>query len=144
MIYSVDVTIRVPVHPTEVTDRVTDAIQELFSGIDIEERPSGSERESGEIVAETHSLEYFSELLYEQEILDTARSTFLDDLEGDTFTFRLKKQAAFEGVINFAVGSPDELGDIHVSVTVDDPDPESYIALVAPQTKDGVPIDDER
>ena len=144
MIYSADVTIRVPVHPTEVTDRVADAVQNLFSGIDIEERPSGPERDTGEIVAETHSLDHFSELLHEQAILDTARSTFLDGLDGNTFSFRLKKQAAFEGVINFVVGSPDELGDIHVSVTVDDPDPETYIALVAPPTEDGVPVDDER
>lgn len=144
MIYSVDVTIRVPVHPTEVTDRVVDTIQELFSGIDIEERPSGPERESGEIIGKTHSLDHFSELLHEQEILDTARSTFLDGLEGDTFSFRLKKQAAFEGIVNFAVGSPDELGNIHVSVTVDDPDPETYIALVAPPTEEGVPTDDEQ
>jgi predicted RNA binding protein with dsRBD fold (UPF0201 family) len=144
MIYSADVTIRVPVHPTEVTDRVIDTIQNLFSGIDIEERPSGPERDVGEIVAETHSLDHFSELLHEQEILDTARRTFLDGLEGDTFSFRLKKQPAFEGVVNFAVGSPDELGDVRVTVTVNDPGPETYIAHVAPPTKDGMPIDDER
>lgn len=143
MIYSADVTIRVPVHPTEVTDRVIDTVENLFAGIDIEERPSGSERDGGEIVAETHSLDHFSELLHEQEILDTARSSFLDGLDGDTFSFRLKKQAAFEGVINFAVGSPDELGDIRVTVTVRDPDPETYIKFVAPPTEEGVPVDDE-
>jgi predicted RNA binding protein with dsRBD fold (UPF0201 family) len=143
MIYSADVTIRVPVHPTEVTDRVIDTVENLFAGIDIEERPSGPERDEGEIVAETHSLDHFSELLHEQAILDTARASFLDGLEGDTFSFRLKKQAAFEGVINFAVGSPDELGDIRVTVTVRDPDPETYIKFVAPPTEDGMPVDDE-
>jgi predicted RNA binding protein with dsRBD fold (UPF0201 family) len=143
MIYNADITIRVPVYPTEVTDRVIDTVENLFGGIDIEERPSGSERDEGEIVAETHSLDHFSELLHEQAILDTARSSFLDGLEGDTFSFRLKKQAAFEGIINFAVGSPDELGDIHVTVTVRDPDPETYIEFVAPPTEEGVPVDDE-
>lgn len=143
MIYSVDVTIRVPVHPTEVTERCVDAVQNIFSETPIEQRPSGQERDRGEIVAETHSLEHFSALLHEQEILDTARASFLDGLDGDTFTFRLKKQAAFEGVVNFAVGSSDELGNIHVTVTVRDPDPETYIAYVAPPTEDGVPIDTE-
>jgi predicted RNA binding protein with dsRBD fold (UPF0201 family) len=143
MIYSADVTIRVPVHPTEVTDRVIDTVENLFAEIDIEERPSGPERDEGEIVAETHSLDHFSELLHEQAILDTARTNFLDGLDGDTFSFRLKKQAAFEGVINFAVGSPDELGDIRVTVTVRDPDPETYIKFVAPPTEDGVPVEDE-
>jgi predicted RNA binding protein with dsRBD fold (UPF0201 family) len=144
MIYSINVTIRVPVHPTEVTERCIDTVQNLFSETTIEERPSGSERDQGEIVAETHSLDYFSELLHEQAILDTARSSFLDGLDGDTFTFRLKKQAAFEGVVNFAVGSPDELGNIHVKVEVSDPDPESYIEYVAPPTEDGEPVDTEQ
>ncbi|MFC7156526.1 RNA-binding domain-containing protein [Halomarina halobia] len=137
-VYSVDVTIRAPVYATEVTDRVADAIRNVFPGVEVEERP-------GELVATTHSLESFSEHLHRAEILDTARMTFLGNLEGDTFAFRLKKQSAFAGRVNFAVGTPAELGDIEVEVTVRDPDPETYIDRVAPPTEDGVPIDpDER
>lgn len=157
MIYSVDVTVRAPVHPTEATERIVDAVQNLFPGATINERPRRSEDATenvsgGEVIAETHSLDHLSELFHEQAILDTARATFLDDLEkegkgehaqNDTFEFRLKKQAAFEGVINFSVGSPDELGDIHVTVTVRDPDPESYIHHIAPPTEDGVPTEDQ-
>lgn len=153
MIYSVDVTVHTPVHPTEVTERVVDAVQNLFPNATIDDRPRRSDTDEdeddenapsgGEIVAETHSLDHLSELFHEQAILDTARTTFLDDLENDTFEFRLKKQAAFEGVINFSVGSPDELGDIHVAVTVRDPDPETYIHHIAPPTEDGTPIEDE-
>lgn len=163
MIYSVDVTIRAPVHPTEVTERVVDAVQYLFPNATIDDRPRRSDADEdeaedenapsgGEIVAETHSLDHLSELFHEQAILDTARATFLDDLESegsgehaqnDTFEFRLKKQAAFEGTINFSVGSPDELGDIHVTVSVRDPDPETYIHHIAPPTEDGTPIEDE-
>jgi hypothetical protein len=138
-VYSVDVEVRAPVEPTEVTDRVADAVHELFPEVDLREEP-------GELVGESHSLEHFSELLREQAILDTARNTFRDTLEGETFTFRLKKQAAYVGTVNFAVGSEGELGDVFVEVTVREPDPGTYIEHVAPRTDDGVPVDelDER
>lgn len=118
---------------------------ELFPEATIEDRPADDETTgTGELVAQTHTLEHFSELLHRQAILDTARAAFLDGLDGDTVTIRLKKQAAFEGVVNFAVGSTDELGDIRMTVIVRDPDPETYIEYVAPPTEDGVPIEDER
>ncbi|MFC6837415.1 RNA-binding domain-containing protein [Halomarina ordinaria] len=133
-VYSVDVTIRAPVAATEVTDRVVDAVEHVFPGVTVEEHP-------GEVRATTHSLESFSERLHEAEILDSARMTFLQTLSGDTFTFRLNKQAAYAGRLTFAVGDPAELGDIEVEVTVRDPDPETYVDHVAPPTEDGVPID---
>ena len=135
MIYSVDVQITAPVHDTEVTDRVRDAITNIFPGADVE-------HQHGELIAETHSMDHFSEQLHRQEILDTARGEFFEDLRGDTFSFALKKQPAFEGVVNFAVGNPDELGDIHVRVQVDEPDVESFIDHVAPPTEDGKPVTD--
>ncbi|UPM43077.1 RNA-binding domain-containing protein [Halocatena salina] len=150
MIYSVDTTIEVAVQPTEVTDRVVAVVQNLFPDATIEERPATTDatdgQPAGEIVATTHSLEHLSELFHEQAILDTARSAMMDgiDAETDTFQFRLKKQAAFEEVVNFAVGNPDELGDVRVTVTVEEPDPETYIQYLAPPTEEGVPIDDDQ
>lgn len=133
MIYSVDVQITTPVKETEVPGRAADAIHNLFPEADID-------RLEGELLAEAHGMERFSELLHEQEILDTARGAFFRDQEGDTFSFDLKKQAAFGGVVNFAVGSPGELGDIHVRVRVDDPSVEEYIDYVAPPTEGGKPV----
>ena len=135
-VYSVDVQVTAPVYDTEVTDRVADAVRALFPNADVEER-------HGELLARTHDLERLSEGLHRQEILDTARGAFFETLEGDTFSFDLKKQAAFEGVVNFAVGDPDELGEIHVRVRVEEPDAESYIDHVAPPTEEGRPIDPE-
>jgi hypothetical protein len=132
-VYSVDVEVRAPVRPTEVSDRVRDAVQSLFPTADLRE-------ERGEIVGEAHSLDHLSERLHDQAILDTARAAFRETLEDDTFTFRLKKQAAFVGKVNFAVGSESELGDVFVEVTVRDPDAASYIEHVAPPTEDGVPV----
>jgi predicted RNA binding protein with dsRBD fold (UPF0201 family) len=134
-VYSVDVQVTAPVMPTEVTDRVRDAVTNLFPEAELTEG-------HGELVGEAHGMEQFSELLHEEEILDTARGQFLADRRGDTFSFDLKKQAAFQGVVNFAVGEPAELGDIHVRVTVREPSVEAYIDHVAPPTEDGRPIED--
>ncbi len=135
-VYSVDVEITAPVYDTEVTDRVADAITNLFPGAEVERTP-------GELRARTHTLDRFAERLREQEILDTARAQFFENRRGDAFTFALKKQAAFEGVVNFAVGNPDELGELHVSVRVEEPSMEAFVDRIAPATEDGVPPDED-
>ena len=124
-VYSVDVQVTAPVHDTEVTDRVADAITNLFPDAEVEQRP-------GELVAETHSMERFAERLAEQNIGPTAREVLRDGREGDTVSFALKKAAAFEGVINFAVGNPDELGDVHVRVRIEEPDAGAFIDYLVP------------
>ncbi|WP_135853379.1 RNA-binding domain-containing protein [Halorussus salinus] len=133
MIYSIDVQITAPVQDTEIADRVATAVANLFPDAD----PA---QQHGEVVAEAHSLDHFSELLHRQEILDTARGEFFGSRRGDTFSFDLKKQAAFEGVVNFAVGNPDELGDIHVRVRVEQPTVEEFVDHVAPPTEEGQPV----
>ncbi|WP_276280024.1 RNA-binding domain-containing protein [Halorussus caseinilyticus] len=133
MIYSIDVQVTAPVADTEIADRVATAITNVFPGAETDER-------HGEVVAEAHSLDHFSELLHRREILDTARGEFFKNRRGDTFSFDLKKQAAFEGVVNFAVGNPDELGDIHVRVRVEQPSVEEFVDHVAPPTEEGEPI----
>ncbi len=133
VVYSVDVEIRTPVKETELPDRVERAVANLFPEAELE-------LVDGELRGEAHGLERFSELLYEQAILDTARGAFFGNRKGNSTTFALKKAAAFEGIVNFAVGSPGELGDIEVYVTVHDPSFEAYVDHVAPPTEDGEPV----
>ncbi len=133
-IYRVDVEITAPVYDTEVTARVADAVTNLFPEADLEEG-------LGEIRGRAHSLDHFSELLHRQEILDTARAEFFDGREDGSFGFSLKKAAAFEGRVNFAVGEPDELGEIAVHVRVDEPSVAEYVDHLAPPTEDGTPIE---
>ena len=135
-VYSVDVRVVAPVRDTEISDRVADAVRNLFPEADLA-------REAGRVVAEAHSMERFSERLHEQEILDSARREFLRRADDEGFSFALKKQAAFKDVINFSVGNPDELGDIEVHVTVREPSVEAYIDAVAPETRDGKPVRDD-
>ncbi len=134
MIHSVEAEITAPVYETEVTDRVVDAIVNIFPKAEPTHR-------HGEVTATVHDLDHFSELLHRQEILDTARGVFFDDRRGDTFSFRLKKQAAFEGVVNFVVDEPGELGAITVQVRVDEPTVEEYVDYIAPATEDGQPVE---
>jgi predicted RNA binding protein with dsRBD fold (UPF0201 family) len=134
MNYAIEAEITAPVRDTEVTDRVADAITAMFPGADPELR-------HGELAATVHDLEHLSELLHRQEILDTARGVFFDNRRGDTFSFRLKKQAAFVGVVNFVVDDPGELGAIAVRVRVENPSVEKVIDHVAPPTEDGQPVD---
>jgi len=133
-IYRVDVEITAPIYDTEVTSRVIDAVANIFPTADLEE-------EFGEVRAEAHELDHFSEQLHRQEILDTARGEFFANREGDAFTFALKKQAAFEDYVNFSVGKPDELGEISVRVRVEEPTLEEYVDHIAPPTEDGRPLD---
>ncbi|MFB6185384.1 MAG: RNA-binding domain-containing protein, partial [Halobacteriaceae archaeon] len=127
-IYSVDVTITAPVKQTEIKDRVIEAITAIFPEADIETK-------SDRIVAQTHSVNHFSELLTEQQIVDTARDILFANIRNQTISFDLKKQAAYRGIVNFAVGNPAELGDIHVEITINEPDPDEFIDQIAPPTE---------
>jgi predicted RNA binding protein with dsRBD fold (UPF0201 family) len=134
MNYAIDAELTAPVHPTEVTDRVADAMTALFPDAE-------PHLQHGELTATTHTLEEFSEALHRQEILDTARGVFFDGRQGDTFSFQLKKQAAFVGVVNFVVDEPGELGALTVRVRVTEPSVEEVIDHIAPPTEDGKPLD---
>ena len=128
--YRIEVEVTAPLHPTELPERVEGAITSLFPEAEVEERP-------GELVGRARAMDRFAERLREQEIVDTARDVFRRSVEGEAFAFDLKKQAAHEGVVNFAVGNPDELGDLHVRVRVEEPSVEAFIDGLAPRTDAG-------
>lgn len=132
--YALEAEITAPVYETEVTDRVIDAITGVFPGADPELR-------HGELRATVDDLEHLSELLHRQEILDTARGVFFGNRRGSSFSFRLKKQAAFVGVVNFVVSDPGELGVVAARVSVEEQSVEDVIDQIAPPTEDGTPVD---
>jgi len=135
MNYAIDAEITAPVYDTEVQDRVIEAIAAIFPEAELEFR-------NGELTATVHSLEQLSEQLHRQAILDTARGVFFGNRSGDSFSFRLKKQAAFQGLVNFVVDDPGELGVIAVRVRVEEPSVEEFIDHVAPRTEDGQPVEE--
>jgi len=128
----VEAMIEAPVKETERTDRVAEAIQTLFPESEIERRED-------RVLGTAYDLSHFRQRLFEQRILDTARDVFFERAGPRGFRFELKKVAALEDVINFSVGTPDELGAIEVAVTVHEPDVETFIDLFAPSTEEGTP-----
>jgi predicted RNA binding protein with dsRBD fold (UPF0201 family) len=85
------------IHPTEIEERVTAAITNIFPDIELQVRTDwiSSKTENWD------DLLYFSELLEKQRVLDAARRMVLDHLSGNTTRFLLNKQAAYVGKINF-------------------------------------------
>lgn len=126
--YRIEIEVTAPLYPTEVPERVERAITQLFPEAEVEKR-------TGELVGRAHVMDHFAERLREQAIVDTARDVFRRNVEGDAFSFVLKKQAAHEGVVNFAVGNPDELGDLHVRVRVEEPSVEGFIDGLTPRAE---------
>jgi predicted RNA binding protein with dsRBD fold (UPF0201 family) len=132
-VYRVDVRVIAPVRDTEVPERVADAVRNLFPEADVE-------FEDDRVVGRSRSLSRFSERLHEQAILDTAREQLFEHQYGDAIHFDLKKLAAYQGVVNFSVGNPDELGDVRVRIRVEHPSVEEFVDLIVPPTEDGEPV----
>ena len=105
------VRVETPIHPTENPDKVMTALRSLFPDLRVESR-------EGRIIGTTENLDRLRELIRNQRIRDTARRQLLAGRRGDRTEVSLSKQAAFVGVVNFAVSSP--LGDITVEIESDD------------------------
>lgn len=130
MIAMIEVSVYSLIRPTERVELVVSAIEKIFPSLIMDIRGDRIEAYDG-----LQSLRTFHSLLREQKILDTARSMMQKGLLGDAIQFRLNKQAALMGKINFP---PEEepLGSIHVQITGG----EKVIDWLAPKTENGVPI----
>jgi len=129
---TVEVLIQVPIKPTESPEKVTKAVENIFPDLDFEWEKTQLKAKGG-----MGSLKTFHRLLREQRILDTARSVLFRGRLGDAFQFRLNKQAATVGKINFP-SEEEPLGSIHVQIIGS----EMLIDWLAPQTVDGKPIEE--
>lgn len=127
---TIEVSIYSLVRVTERSELVASAIERIFPGLTMDIRVDRIEAYNG-----LESLKTFHKLLREQKILDTSRSVMLDGLLGDAVQFKLNKQAALMGKVNFP---PEEepLGSIHVQITGG----ERIIDWLAPKTENGIPI----
>lgn len=128
----IEVSVYVLIRPTERVEKVTSAVEKIFPGLMMDIRGDRIEAYGG-----PSTLLTLHKLLREQEILDTARFVMLQGREGNTIQFRLNKQAAFMGIVNFP---PEEepLGSIHVQITGDD----MVIDWLSPRTENGIPVEE--
>ncbi len=109
-------TIETSVHPTEDPDRVAAAIRNIFP----DAAPKGLG--AGErLVYEAADPAMLAEKMANQRIRDTARAILVKSLRSGNISFRLNKQAALAGRVNFAdLGSA--LGDLAVTVQTEHPE----------------------
>jgi predicted RNA binding protein with dsRBD fold (UPF0201 family) len=129
---TIEISVHASVRPTERVENVVSAIENIFPGLVMDIREDRIEAYDG-----PDSMISFHRLLREQKILDTARSVMTNGLVGDAVQFRLNKQAAFMGKVNFP---PEEepLGSLHIQITGG----ERVIDWLAPQTEGGVPVEE--
>jgi predicted RNA binding protein with dsRBD fold (UPF0201 family) len=126
-----------PVNPTEMQEKVEQAILNFFP-IKLKLQDDAIPGLYGE--GDLESLRRFHLCLREERILDTARRLFLNWTEGNTTRFRLNKQVAYIGKLNFSAGE-ENLGSIEVEISADNQDDLlTIIDWLAPQTVDGEPV----
>ncbi len=131
------VTISALVYPTEIEESVRTAITNVFP-VDLNLRNFGTPQLYGEGGLE--SLRRLHTLLREFRILDAARRILINGMEGNNTQFRLNKQVAFVGKVNFPAGE-ESLGSIHVEISADNT--EELIMIIdwlAPDTVEGEPV----
>lgn len=119
------IVVRTICRPTESVDKVMRSMLNIFPDLQIEEK-------DGELLGEGQSVDVLEELLRNQRIRSAARAVFRKSAEGDRLTFRLNKQVAFVGKVNFAERSP--LGDMEV--TIEDEDLMKLIDRIAPRLQE--------
>lgn len=133
------VTVTALVNPTEIRERVETAITNIFPiRLELQDFGIPSLHGSGAI----EELRKFHRLLREERILDTARRIMLSRIDGETLHFRLSKQIAFVGKVNFPPVE-ESLGSIHVEISAENQDDLlRIIDWLAPETSEGSPIEE--
>lgn len=136
---NIKVTISALVHPTEVREKVETALKNIIP-VELNLQDSGIPGLYGE--GDLESLRKLHLLFREEEILDTARGMLLNGIKGSTTEFRLSKQVAFVGKVNFPAGK-ESLGSIHVGITAgSEHELQRVIDWLTPQTIDGEPVEE--
>jgi len=130
-----EITVRVEaeVNLTEDLEKVKQAIENMFSIVELEVKPSGR---GSLLVARANGVEGLTKLynlLRRERIRDAARRVLFQGLSGNSITFYLNKQVAYAGHVSFCqpvAESP--LGPIKVQITCDSP--KELIEWLAPKT----------
>jgi len=116
------VRIEVEINPTEDSEKVKRAVENIFGQVAFETR---AQQRGSLLIAELKGLDGLTKmqnLLRRERIRAAARGVFFEGLRGKSITFYLNKQVAFAGHVSFSqpVGeSP--LGPIRVEISCENP-----------------------
>ncbi|MDH5494137.1 MAG: hypothetical protein OEY24_00320 [Candidatus Bathyarchaeota archaeon] len=129
----VSVQVKVEVNPTEDVAKVRQAVENIFGGLPLEEKP---QRRGCLLLArakDVEGLSKFGYLLRRERIRDAARGVLFQGLKENTISFCLNKQVAYAGHVSFCdpvAESP--LGPIKVKIKCNNP--VKLIDWLAPRT----------
>jgi hypothetical protein len=129
----IKIRIEVDVNPTEDVEKVKQAVENMFSIVEIEIKQS---TRGSRLIAEAEGMEGLTKLynlLRRERIRDAARGVLFKGLSENAITFYLNKQAAYAGHVSFCqpvAESP--LGPIKVQIKCDKP--QELIDWLAPKT----------
>jgi hypothetical protein len=129
----IKIRIEADVNPTEDVEKVKQAVENMFSIIEIEIKQS---TRGSRLIAEAEGMEGLTKLynlLRRERIRDAARGVLFKGLSKNAITFYLNKQAAYAGHVSFCqpvAESP--LGPIKVQIKCDKP--QELIDWLAPKT----------
>lgn len=118
----INVHIEVEINPTEDSEKVKRAIENVFGKVDFEIKP---QQRGSLLTAEIKGLDGLTKLqnlLRRERIRAAARGVLFEGLRGNSITFYLNKQVTFVGHLSFSepVGeSP--LGPIKIEIHCDNP-----------------------
>lgn len=134
----VQVVARAPIHPTEVPDRVQEAVLRFWPDATASRLEADGSTDTAEVVATASSLDALRSAIWDSSIIDAFRSGI--QAEGQELHFRISKQAALAGLVAVPP-TPHVLGDIQVTATLDPDDPwpdaEHLKWWLCPQTEEG-------
>ena len=128
-----EVEIQVEVNPTEDEAKVKRAVENIFSGLQFEQKPL---KRGSLLTARTtgrDGLTKLYNLLRRERIRAATRSVLFKGLNGRSIVFYLNKQAAFAGHVSFSQPTGESpLGPVRVEIKSDDP--VQLVDWLAPRT----------
>jgi len=118
----ISVRIEVEINPTEDSEKVKRAVENIFGRVDFQIKPQQHE---SLLIAETKGLDGLSKLqnlLRRERIRAAARAVLFEGLHGNSIIFYLNKQAAFVGHVSFSAPIAESpLGPIKIEINCTDP-----------------------
>ncbi len=102
---------KTPINPTEDVDKVIKSLSNMF---DYEQIEIGDSYIS--VTGGKESLLKLKDALEKRKIRNTAHKILINEAHDQVVLFKLNKQAAFSGVVNFAEDNLSPLGEIKVKI----------------------------